>query len=175
MKSTLLFICSLLCLVFFSYQLIQTGAPLPPSEAAFSQVVNPKEAEALLLSQQSFNSGTGTLNIALAGAALAAAFVSLFFLRRPKVLRWFRGGLLTANILILISCLVLFGITLIESTQPTPQCLELVGLWQNSFWAIAIKHVQQAGMFLGLCCGMLSGVNCTAFYLFYRRRQIYGD
>ncbi len=175
MKSTLLFICALLCLIFFSWQLVATGAPLPPSPEAFEQVVAPKDAEAILLSQQSFNNWVGVLNLWLAGLALAAAFASLFFLQKPRILRWFRGGLLAANIIILIACIILFLVTLIESTQPDPQCLQLVYPWQNSFWSRAIKHVQQAAMFLSLCCGLLSGVNCTSFYLFYRRRQIYGD
>ena len=91
MKSTLLFICSLLCLAFFSVQLVEA---LPPSADAFGQVVNPKEAEALLLGQQSFNSGVGMLVLVLSILALCAAVVSLFFLHKPRVLRWFRGGLL---------------------------------------------------------------------------------
>ncbi len=175
MKSTLLFICSLLCLLFFSTQLIATGDPLPPGEDAYSQVIDPKAAEAFLLSQQSFNTGVGTLNLILAAMALAAAVTCMFLLNKPRILRWFRVGLLISNVVILVSCLVLFFITLVESTQPDPQCLQLVFPWQNSFWAQAIKHVQQAAMFLSLCCGMLSGVNCMAFYLFHRRRQIYGD
>lgn len=175
MKSTLLFICSLLCLAFFSWQLVVTGDPLPPDPEAFEQVVNPREAEALLLSQQAFNSGVGLLNLWLSVVALAAAITSIFFLRKPRILRWFRGGLLTANIIVLMSCLSLFLLTLLESMQPDPQCLQLVHPWKVAFWTQALKHVQQAGMFLSLCCGMLSGVNCTAFYLFHRRRQIYGD
>ena len=175
MKSTLLFICSLLCIAFFSWQLVVTGAPLPPSEEAFSQVIDAKAAEALLLSQQHFNSGVGILNLSLAVAAILAAVLSLFFLRRPRPLKWFRGSLLTANIIILITCAVLFLITLMESMQSTPQCLTLVWPWKHSFWEIAISHVQQAAMFLSLCGGMLSGVNCAAFYLFYRRREMYGE
>lgn len=175
MKSTLLFICSLLCLAFFSVQLVATGEALPPSADAFGQVVNPKESEALLLGQQSFNSGVGMLVLVLSILALCAAVVSLFFLHKPRVLSWFRGGLLATNIIVLTACAVLFILTLMESMQPEPQCLQLVWPWKHSFWAQAIKHVQQAGMFLSLCCGMLSGVNCTSFYLFYRRRQIYGD
>lgn len=175
MKSTLLFICSLLCLAFFSWQLVMTGIPLPPSEEAFVQVADPKAAAILLQSQQGFNSWVGTLNLVLSGLAVVVASVSLFFLRKPRPLRWFRAVLLTANIIVLLACLILFGITLMESMQAEPACLQLVHPWQNSFWARAIKHVQQAGMFLGLCCGMLSGVNCAAFYLFYRRRQVYGD
>ena len=175
MKSTLLFICALLCLIFFSWQLVATGTPLPPSAEAFEQVVEPKAAESILHSQQSFNNWVGVLNLWMAGLALAAAFASLFFLQKPRTLRWFRGGLLAANIIILIACITLFLVTLIESNQPEPQCLQLVYPWQNSFWSRAIKHVQQAAMFLSLCCGLLSGVNCTSFYLFYRRRQIYGD
>lgn len=175
MKSTLLFICSLLCLVFFSWQLVVTGDPLPPSPEAFEQVADPKGAEAMLLAQQNFNSMVGVLNLWLAVLALLAAFASLFFMGKPRILRWFRGGLLSANIIVLIACLVLFLITLVESTQPDPQCLQLVYPWQNSFWSRALKHVQQAAMFLSLCCGLLSGVNCMAFYLFHRRREIYGD
>lgn len=175
MKSTLLFLCSLLCLVFFSWQLILTGNHLPPSEEAFAQVVNAREAEALLLSQQAFNSGVGILNLSLAVLAILAAFASLFFLQKPRILRWFRGSLLTANIIILISCLLLFLLTLLESMHAMPPCMELVWPWKHSFWELAIKHVQQAAMFLGLCCGMLSGVNCAAFYLFHRRQQMYGN
>lgn len=175
MKSTLLFICSLICLAFFSMQLVMTGEPLVPSAEAFEQVANPKEAEALLLSQQNFNSGVGTLNFWLSCIALVVAVISLIFLRHPRILRWFRGILLTANIIILISCITLFLITLLETMHPDPQCLQLVWPWRNSFWAQALKHVQQASMFLSLCCGMLSGVNCSAFYFFYRRRQMYGD
>ena len=175
MKSTLLFICSLLCIAFFSWQLVITGNHLPPSADAFSQVVDAKSAEALLLSQQSFNSGVGILNLSLTALAMLASILSLFFLRQPRPLKWFRGSLLTANIIILISCVVLFLVTLMESIQHTPQCLTLVWPWKHSFWEIAIKHVQQAAMFLSLCCGMLSGVNCAAFYLFYRRREMYGN
>lgn len=175
MKSTLLFICSLLCIAFFSWQLVITGDPLPPSEEAFSQVNDAKAAEALLLSQQSFNSGVGILNLSLAALAITASVVSLFFLNKPRQLKWFRGGLITANIIILIASAVLFLITLMESMQTTPQCLTLVWPWKHSFWEIAIKHVQQAAMFLSLCGGMLSGVNCAAFYLFYRRREMYGE
>lgn len=175
MKSTLLFICSLLCLVFFSCQLVVTGDPLPPNQEAFEQVVNPQEAEALLLSQQSFNSGVGALNLWMAGLALVAAITSIFFLHKPRLLHWFRIGLLTANIIILLACMLLFLLTLMESMQPEPACLQLVHPWKYSFWAQALKHVQQAAIFLSLCCGMLSGVNCTAFYLFHRRCQMYGD
>ncbi len=175
MKSTLLFICSLLCIAFFSWQLVITGDPLPPSEEAFSQVIDAKAAEALLLSQQSFNSGVGILNFSLAALAITASVVSLFFLNKPRLLKWFRGGLITANIIILIACAVLFLITLLESMHTTPQCLTLVWPWKHSFWEIAIRHMQQAAMFLSLCGGMLSGVNCAAFYLFYRRREMYGE
>ena len=175
MKSTLLLICSLLCLAFFSWQLVATGAPLPPNQEAFEQVVDARAAEALLLSQQGFNSGVGMLNLWLALVALAAAVTSIFFLKMPRVLRWFRGGLLTANIIVLLACLSLFLLTLLESMQPEPQCMQLVHPWKFSFWAQALQHVQQAAMFLSLCCGMLSGVNCTAFYLFHRRREMYGD
>ena len=175
MKSTLLFICALLCIAFFSWQLVVTGNPLPPSEEAFSQVVDARAAEALLLSQQSFNSGVGILNLCLAALAMLAALMSVFFLHKPRLLKWFRGGLLTANIVILIACALLFLITLMESMHHTPQCLTLVWPWKHSFWEIAIKHVQQSAMFLSLCCGMLGGVNCAAFYLFYRRREMYGE
>ena len=173
MKSTLLFICSLLCIAFFSWQLVITGNHLPPSADAFSQVVDAKAAEALLLSQQSFNSGVGILNLCLTVLAMLASVLSLFFLHTPRPLKWLRGSLLTANIIILISCVVLFLITLMESMQHTPQCLALVWPWKHSFWEIAIKHVQQAGMFLGLCCGMLGGVNCAAFYYARARRRMY--
>ena len=176
MKSTLLFICSLLCLAFFSWQLVLTGAPMEPSQEAFAQVVDPKGAELLLKNQQGFNWGVGMLNLMLAGVASLGSIICLFLLRKPTVLHWFRLGLFVANVLIMLACATLFCVTLIETMQPEPQCMKLCWPWQNSFWEHALKHVQQAGMFLGLCCGMLSGVNCTAFYLARaRRRMYYGD
>ena len=54
MKSTLLFICSLLCLAFFSWQLVQTGQPIEPSKDAYEQVMDAKAAELLLKDQQGY-------------------------------------------------------------------------------------------------------------------------
>lgn len=175
MKSTLLLICTLLCLVFFAVQIMHTGQPIPPTAEAFEQVVAPREAEAYLADQQSFNSAIGIVILSLASLALVGAFTCLFFLGNEPAMRCFRVGLMVANILIFISCATLFGVTLLETMQPTPQCLQLRWPHLESFWAQAIKHVQQAAMFLGLCCGMLSGVNCMAFYLFYRRQNMYNN
>ena len=176
MKSTLLLICSLLCLLYFAVQIMFSGINLVirPDEAC-SQVVNPDAAAALLHSQEKFNMVCGFWLCGLTGISLLACIVSLLFLRRQRVLRWFRGGLLLANIIILLTCGILFFVCMLESMQPEPECLKLVWPWQDSYWAKNIRHTQQAGMFLGLCCGMLSGVNCMAFYLFYRRRKHYND
>ena len=173
MKSTLLFICSLLCLAFFSWQLVQTGLPLEPTKDAFEQVKDAKAAEQLLLSQQNFNWGVGMLNLAVAAVAALVAVFSLVLLRKPAALHWIRVGLFSANVVIVLSCLTLFGVTLVETMQPMPRCLGPVWPWTHSFWEHSIKHVQQAGMFLGLCCGMLGGVNCTAFYYARARRRLY--
>ncbi len=173
MKSTLLFICSLLCLAFFSWQLVQTGQPIEPSKDAYEQVMDAKAAELLLKDQQGFNWIVGMLNLVMASVATVVAFCSLFLLRKPALLHWLRLGLFFANILIVISCAILFGVTLVETMQPTPRCLGPVWPWTSSFWEHAIKHVQQAGMFLGLCCGMLGGVNCAAFYYARARRRMY--
>lgn len=176
MKSTLLFICSLLCLCFFSWQLVLTGSSLgTPPEDAWQQVVDAREAAHLVEAQQACNAGFGMLNLIFAGAAAVVAVGCLFVLRRQRVLHWLRAGLLLANIIILLACVALFGLTLMETLQPTPQCMQLRWPWQESYWAQALQHTQQAAMFLGLCCGMLSGVNCAAFYLFHRRREQYGD
>ncbi len=176
MKSTLLLTCSLLCLLFFAVHITLTGlnVAIPPDEA-WEQVVNPQEASEFLHSQEKFNFLMGTAITGVGGIALMAAIVSMLFLRKQKILRWFRAGLLLANIIILLTCIMLFGLTLGETMQPEPVCMQLRHPWLNSYWAIALKHTQQAAMFLGLCCGMLSGVNCAAFYLFYRRRSQYGD
>lgn len=176
MKSTLFLICSLLCLLYFSVQIMFSGVNvvITPDEA-YSQVANPEAASALLSSQESFNLVCGLWLCGLAAISLLASIVSLLFLRRQRVLRWFRGSLLLANIIILLTCGILFFVCMLESMQPEPECLKLVWPWQDSYWAKSIRYTQQAGMFLGLCCGMLSGVNCMAFYLFYRRRKSYND
>lgn len=176
MKSTLLFICSLLCMLFFAVHLTISGLSLtiPPDEA-WVQVVNSREASRFLHDQESFNMVMGTIITGITGVAVMAAIISLFFLRKQSILRWFRCGLLLANIAILITCGILFSVTLVETMQPEPACMQLCWPWQTSYWAKAVKHVQQSAMFLGLCCGMLSGVNCCAFYLFYRRLERYGD
>lgn len=176
MKSTLFLICSLLCLLYFSVQIMFSGVDfvIPPDEA-YAQVVNPNAASSLLSSQESFNLTCGLCLCGLTSISLLASIVSLLFLRSPRVLRWFRGGLLLANIITLLTCGILFFICMMESMQPEPECLKLVWPWQDSYWAKSIRYTQQAGMFLGLCCGMLSGVNCMAFYLFYRRRKAYND
>lgn len=173
MKSTLLLICSLLCLAFFSWQLVLTGQPIEPTADATQQVLDAQGAAALLQSQQSFNRGVGMLNMVVAGLAAVLAFICLFLLRRPSALHGFRLALFIANVIIVISCATLFGVTLVETMQPMPRCLRPVWPWTASFWEHAIKHVQQAGMFLGLCCGMLGGVNCTAFYYARARRRMY--
>ena len=175
MKSTLLLICTLLCLIFFSLQIIQTGQPIPHSAEAYEQVVAPQAAEAYLADQQSFNSAMGIVILSLSSLALAAAFICLFFLHNASAMRWFRLGLMTANVLILLVCAALFGVTMLETMHPEPQCLQLRWPHLESFWSQAIKHVHQAAMFLGLCCGVLSGVNCMAFYLFYRRQNMYNN
>lgn len=176
MKSTLLLTCSLLCLLFFAVHITLTGlnVAIPPDEA-WAQVVNARDASEYLHSQEKFNFLMGTIITGVGGIALMSAIVSLLFLRKQNILRWFRAGLLLANIIILLTCIMLFGITLGETMQPEPACMQLRHPWLNSYWAIAVKHTQQAAMFLALCCGMLSGVNCAAFYLFYRRRAQYGD
>ena len=176
MKSTLLLTCSLLCLLFFAVHITLTGlnVAIPPDEA-WEQVVNPQEASEFLHSQEKFNFLMGTAITGVGSIALMAAIVSMLFLRKQKILRWFRAGLLLANIIILLTCIMLFGLTLGETMQPEPVCMQLRHPWLNSYWAIALKHTQQAAMFLSLCCGLLSGVNCMAFYLFHRRREIYGD
>lgn len=120
MKSTLLFICSLLCLAFFSWQLVQTGLPLEPTKDAFEQVKDAKAAEQLLLSQQNFNWGVGMLNLAVAAVAALVALFSLFLLRKPAALHWIRVGLFSANVVIVLSCVTLFGVTLVETMQPMP-------------------------------------------------------
>ena len=173
MKSTLLFICSLLCLAFFSWQLMLTAAPIEPSKEAFEQVVDPQGAELLLKNQQGFNWIIGMTNMVLAFIGVAASFICLFLLRRPNTLHWFRVGLFGLNIIIMLTCATLFCVTMVETMQATPQCLKLCWPWQDSFWIHAIHRVQQAGMFLGLCCGMLGGVNCTAFYYSHARRRMY--
>lgn len=176
MKSTLLLICTLLCLAFFSWQLVLTAAPVEPSKEAFEQVVDPQGAALLLKNQQGFNWGVGMLNMTVAGVGAFCSIICLFLLRKPAVLHWFRIGLFGANVLIVLACATLFCVTLVETLQPEPHCLKLCWPWQDSFWDHAIKHVQQAGMFLGLCCGMLGSVNCAAFYLERaRRRQYYKD
>lgn len=176
MKSTLLFICSLLCLLFFAVHITISGLNLsvPPDEA-WVQVVDPNAAREYLSAQERFNFLMGTVVTGVASMALMAAIISLLFLRKQYILSWFRAGLLLANIIILLTCAGLFCITLAETTQPEPACMQLCHPWMNSYWSAAVKHTQQAAMFLSLCCGMLSGVNCLAFYLFYRRRAQYGD
>lgn len=175
MKSTLLFICSLLCLLFFAVHITISGLNLtiPPDEA-WVQVVNPAEAREYLSGQEKFNFLMGTVVTGVAGIALIAAIISLLFLRKQQILRWFRAGLLLANIIILLTCAGLFCVTLAENMKAEPDCMQLCHPWMNSYWSSAVKHTQQAAMFLSLCCGMLSGVNCMAFYLFYRRRAQYG-
>lgn len=176
MKSTLLLTCSLLCLLFFAVHITLTGlnVAIPPDDA-WVQVVDPQEASKFLHSQEKFNFLMGTTITGVGSIALMTAIVSMLFLRKQNILRWFRAGLLLANIIILLTSITLFGITLGETMQPEPACMQLCHPWLNSYWAIALKHTQQAAMFLGVCCGMLSGVNCAAFYLFYRRRAQYGD
>lgn len=176
MKSTLLFICSLLCLLFFAVHITISGLNLtiPPDEA-WAQVANPHAAREYLSSQEKFNFLMGTVVTGVTGIALMSAIISLLFLRKPHILCWFRIGLLLANVIVLLTCAGLFCITLAETMQPEPACMQLCHPWLNSYWSTAVKHTQQAAMFLSLCCGMLSGVNCMAFYLFYRRRAQYGD
>lgn len=176
MKSTLLFICSLLCLLFFAVHITLSGVSLtiPPDEA-WVQVANANAAAEYLHCQEAFNLTMGMIIAGVTSLALLGAIISLLFLRKEHILRWFRVGLLGANIIVLITCAALFFITLVESMQPEPDFFTLSWPWQTSYWAQAVKRTQQAAMFLGLCCGMLSCVNCAAFYLFYRRREMYGS
>lgn len=176
MKSTLLLICTLLCLLFFSVHVFVSGLNLavPPDEA-WSQVVDANAARAYLDDQLSFNFVMGCILTTMSSVCLLTAIVSLFFLRLQRILAWFRASLLTLNIFLLLSSCVLFFVTLVETTQPDPACLQLCRPWLDSYWARAIQHTQQSALFLGFCCGMLSGVNIMAFYFFYRRRQLYGD
>lgn len=176
MKSTLLLICTLLCLLFFAVHLSIAGLSItiPPDEA-WVQVVNAHEASSYLHNQEHFNFLMGTIVAGVAGISVVAAIISLLFLRKQHILRWFRAALLLANIIILLTCAGLFFITLTESMQAEPACMQLCSGWQTSYWSKAVRQTQQAAMFLSLCCGMLSGVNCMAFYLFYRRRAQYGD
>ncbi len=176
MKSTLLLICTLICLLFFTCHITLSGITLtiPPDEA-WSQVVNANEASDILSGQCSFNISMGIIISGITGIALLGTIVSLFFLRKERILRWFRVGLLLANVIILLSSCILFCVTMVETMQPEPACMQLCWPWQTSYWEKALKHAQQAAMFLGLCCGMLSGVNCAAFYFFYRRQARYGN
>ena len=176
MKSTLLFICSLFCLLFFTADIMTSGLEsvlLPPDEA-WSQVANPQEASVYLGAQCAFNFTMGAIMTGICGASVLGAIISLFFLKKQRILRWFRVGLLTANIIILLCCCILFGITLVETLQPEPACLQLIWPWKTSYWATAVHHTHQQAMFLSFCCGILSSVNCAAFYLFYNRQRLYG-
>ena len=174
MKSTLLLICSLLCLLFFSLLIVAAGvSDVTPTEDAYSQVVNPEAACAYLRDQESFNRIMGYILAGLSSLGILTAIPSLAFLRKERVLVWFRLILLLANICILLTCAVLFFVTLMETTQPTPGFLRLCRPWLDSYWARAIQQTQQSALFLGLCCGMLSGVNCMSFYFHHRRRTYY--
>lgn len=175
MKTTLLLICSLLCLLYFATQIIASGIPTVYPDEAANQVTDPVTAEAFVRSQESFNLVTGIWLSGVTSIALLASVISLVFLKKQRILRWFRAGLLLSNIVILITCSVLFFITLVESQQPEPACLKLVWPWLDSYFAKDLRQTQQLAMFLSLCCGMLSGVNCMSFYLFYRRRKYYND
>lgn len=176
MKTTLLLICTLLCLLFFSIQLNMTGANLAPApEEAYTQVVNPEAAREHLQAQISFNSVIGSILSICSAIGLLFTLVSLFFLHRQRALSRFRVALLLVNICILITSAILFFVTLIETTQPEPVFMQLCRPWLDSYWARAVQHTQQTAMFLGFCCCILSGVNCMAFYFFYRRRQLYGE
>ena len=176
MKSTLLLICSLLCLLFFSLLIVAAGvSDVTPTEDAYSQVVNPEAACAYLRDQESFNRVMGGIIAALSSMGALAALVSLVFLRKERILVWFRLALLLANICIMLTCAILFFVTLMETTQPTPEFLRLCRPWLDSYWARAIQQTQQSALFLGLCCGMLSGVNCMSFYFHHRRRTYYNS
>ena len=176
MKSTLLLICSLLCLFFFAMLIVASGiADFTPPEDAYTQVVNPQAAAAYLEDQESFNRIIGYIVATLSALGALTAFFSMFFLRKERILVWFRVVLLLANISIMLTCTVLFFVTLMETTQPTPDFLRLCRPWLDSYWARAIQQAQQSALFLGLCCGMLSGVNCMSFYFFHRRRTYYND
>ena len=78
MKSTLLFICSLLCMLFFAVHLTISGLSLtiPPDEA-WVQVVNSREASRFLHDQESFNMVMGTIITGITGVAVMAAIISL--------------------------------------------------------------------------------------------------
>lgn len=176
MKTTLLLICTLLCLLYFSIRIVFTGMGIviPPDEA-WTQVVDPEAAAAYLKDQQSFNYVMGCILAIISGIGLVITIISLIFLRKQRILVWFRAVLLVLNISILLASCVLFFVTLVESTQPDPAFLQLCRPWLDSFWARAIQVTQQSAQFLGFCCGILSGVNCMAFYFFYRRLHTYGD
>ena len=176
MKSTLLLICSLFCLLFFAMLIVASGvADFTPPEDAYTQVVNPQAAAVYLQEQETFNRVIGIIIATLSVSGVLAAFVSLFFLKKERILVWFRVALLLGNIFTMITCAVLFFVTLIETTQPTPEFLRLCRPWLDSYWARAIQQAQQSALFLSLCCGMLSGVNCMSFYFFHRRRTYYND
>lgn len=177
MKTTLLLICTLLCLFFFSMQIITSGmvsSAIPP-EDAFAQVVDPESAQAYLADQCTFNFVMGIILAAMSGIGLLITIASLFYLKKKRALVWFRAVLLALNICILLTSAILFFISLVESLQAEPAFLQLCRPWLDSYWARAIQLTQQSAQFLGFCCGILSGVNCMAFYFFYRRLNTYGD
>ena len=174
MKPTLLLICSLLCLFFFSLLIIASGSPdtLPPAEA-YTQVEHPAAACDYLKEQESFNRISGYVLAGLSTLSILTALISLIFLRKRNILIWFRVILQLSNLIIMLTCGVLFIVTMIETTQPMPDFMKLCNQWTNSYWARTLQQTQQSALFLGLSCGMLSIVNCMAFYLFSRNRQSY--
>ncbi|MBO5684521.1 MAG: hypothetical protein J6R92_06185 [Akkermansia sp.] len=176
MKSTLLLTCSLLCLLFFSLLIVAAGiSDITPPEDAYSQVVNPEAASAYLQDQEAFNRVIGYILAVFSSLGVLTALTSLIFLRKERILVWFRVALLLTNVCLMLTCAVLFFVTLMETTQPTPEFLRLCRPWLDSYWARAIQQTQQSALFLGLCCGMLSGVNCMAFYFFQRRVNYYNS
>ena len=173
MKPTLLLICSLLCLFFFSLLIIASGSPdTPPAEAA-TQVENPTAACAYLQEQETFNRISGYVLAGLSTLSILTALVSLIFLSKRDILIWFRVIMQLSNLIIMLTCGILFIVTMIETTQPMPDFMKLCNHWTNSYWARELQQTQQSALFLGLSCGMLSIVNCMAFYLFNRNRQSY--
>ena len=172
MKSTLFLIGSLLCLLFFAMVLALSGVEFTP-DSAYSEVVDANAASMILSDCNAFNSVIGVLLVCITSVAVLGGIVSLFLLQRQRVLRWFRVGLLLVNIAILLVNGVLFAVSFSESLQPAPACLQLQWPYQESYFTRAIHHARQSAMFMGFCGGMLSGVNCLAFYFFYRRRSRY--
>ena len=161
----LLLFCTILQFLHAGWLFLHGLGTMPP-DTAFVQVVSVSDAQAVLDTYENLFLTSSLLTAAFAALSFILLVVCMLMRRRPETQAHVRRVYYICQGGIVLTGLLLAGITLYATLQGVPAALAPVAPWKATFWTNSLNTFRYGGIINGTFLFIMAG---TAMLLCYLR------